>query len=86
VAFERVQPEKERVRRLVAHLSEAYLLVSQLAELIELFELEGARLEVIEGLADRLIEGDEGEERHVLLDLFEDPNLRARAVDLLGWH
>jgi hypothetical protein len=42
-------------------------------------------MSALKALAPRLIE-DEGDERHALLDLFERPALRARAVDLLGWH
>lgn len=86
LALEQVQEERARVKALSAHLREAYLTVSQLAELLEQFDLEVARLEAIERVHGRLIEGEEGEERHVLLELFEDPSHRARAVDLLGWH
>lgn len=84
--LEKISDERTRVKHLKHRLKNTYFTVSQLAELLELFDLEVARLEAIELLHARLIEGDQDEERHILLDLFEDSSNRARAVDLLGWH
>jgi len=82
-----IKPERERVLSLKGRLGEVSLSASQLAILLEAFDLNVARFEVIELLAPRLIEGErEEEDRHALLDLFEDASARARAVDLLGWH
>jgi len=86
-ALSEIKPERERVLSLKGRLGEVSLSASQLAILLEAFDLNVARFEVIELLAPRLVEGErEEEERHALLDLFEDAAARARAVDLLGWH
>jgi hypothetical protein len=84
-ALEAAPSDEAREALLTRHLSHALLSVNMCAELLGTLSSEQRLMSALQALAPRLVE-DEGDERHALLDLFERPALRARAVDLLGWH
>lgn len=84
-ALEAAPSDEAREALLTRRLSHALLSVNMCAELLGTLSSEQRLMSALQALAPRLVE-DEGDERHALLDLFERPALRARAVDLLGWH
>jgi hypothetical protein len=84
-SLEACADDQARLALLKGALSEALMSVASCAELLSALETEEARLSALDALRATLVE-EAQEERHALLDLFERPELRARAVDQLGWH